>query len=88
MRDDTQICSGHRRAVYIGNAYNDASILVVPTETLCKGDNPCMRVRYRCIAYTAFIYVTVSVFNALNVFAVVQRGRDINLIISFVYHLI
>ena len=34
-----------------------------------------------CVTYAACKYVTVSTFNALKVFAVVQVGRDVNLII-------
>ena len=47
---------------------------------LCKAEIPFMCMRNRCITCVDFIYVTVSTFNALKVFAVVQWGRDVNLI--------
>ena len=46
-----------------------------------KGENPFMRMYNRCITYADFIYVRFSTFNVLKVFAVVQRGRHVNLII-------
>ena len=41
-----------------------------------KGENPFMCMHNRCITYAASIYVTFSTFNALNVFAAVQRREE------------
>ena len=49
-----------------------------------KAANPFVRMCNRLITYAACIYVTFSTFNALNVFAVIQRRRQAKLIL-FIY---
>ena len=51
------------------------------TESHCKAENPFIRMRNVCVTYAAYKYATVNTFSALKEFAVVQLGRDVNLII-------
>ena len=55
--------------------------LIGAKDFLTKGENPFMPMRSICVTYVACKYVTFSTFNALNIFAVSQRRRQVNLII-------
>ena len=49
-------------------------------ETGSKAENPFMHMSSACVTYAACKHVTFSTFNMLNVFAVVQWRREVNLI--------
>ena len=49
-------------------------------ETGSKAENPFMHMCSACVTYAECKYITFSTFNVLNVFAVVQWRREVNLI--------